>query len=415
MLAPLLDAIEELLSGHLPERLGVAVSGGGDSVALLAALVEFSKKNPIDLHVITVDHGLRPETKHEIALVTDLCARWELPHHVEFWTGWKGQGNLQAAARDARYGLIADWAYGNQITHVGLGHTADDQAETFLMRLARGAGVDGLSAMSPRRVQHGITWVRPFLRVERSALRTYLRAARLDWCEDPSNENRDFERIRVRDALTVLGSLGVQTEALVDVAQNMSRAREALDWQTFLAAQDAATLLYGAIAIDLRKFRMLPEEIGRRLMVHAITWIAGTTYPPRRDAIATVMRAVRSASGATLEGCQITVENDVIWVFRELNTLEDVTCEVGDMWDDRWLVTGPEDDPDIEVRALGYEQLSEIPDWRTLGLPRAALAVTPSVWYDDRMIAAPVVRHDPDWVAELDGGQDAFFAALLSH
>lgn len=415
MLAPLLDAIEELLSGHLPERLGVAVSGGGDSVALLAALVEFTKKNTMDLHVITVDHGLRPETKHEIALVTDMCARWELPHHVEFWSGWKGQGNLQAAARDARYGLIADWAYGNQITHVALGHTADDQAETFLMRLARGAGVDGLSAMSPRRVQHGITWVRPFLRIERSALRTYLRASRLDWCEDPSNENRDFERIRVRDALTVLGSLGVQTEALVDVAQNMSRAREALDWQTFLAAQDATTLMYGAIAIDLHKFRMLPAEIARRLIVHAITWIANSTYPPRRDAVATVLRAVRSLSGATLDGCQIAVENDVIWVFRELNALEDVTCEVGDMWDDRWLVTGPEDDPDIEVRALGYEQLSDIPDWRALGAPRAALAVTPSVWYDDRMIAAPVVRHDPEWVAELDGGQDAFFAALLSH
>ena len=415
MLAPLLDAIEELLAGHLPERLGVAVSGGGDSVALLAALVEFTKKNTMDLHVITVDHGLRPETKHEIALVTDMCARWELPHHVEFWSGWKGQGNLQAAARDARYGLIADWAYGNQITHVALGHTADDQAETFLMRLARGAGVDGLSAMSPRRVQHGITWVRPFLRIERSALRTYLRASRLDWCEDPSNENRDFERIRVRDALTVLGSLGVQTEALVDVAQNMSRAREALDWQTFLAAQDATTLMYGAIAIDLHKFRMLPAEIARRLIVHAITWIANSTYPPRRDAVATVLRAVRSLSGATLDGCQIAVENDVIWVFRELNALEDVTCEVGDMWDDRWLVTGPEDDPDIEVRALGYEQLSDIPDWRALGAPRAALAVTPSVWYDDRMIAAPVVRHDPEWVAELDGGQDAFFAALLSH
>lgn len=415
MLAPLLDGIGALFSGQLPDRLGVAVSGGGDSVALLASLVEFTKSNEIDLHVITVDHGLRAETKHEIALVTDLCARWALPHHVEFWTGWAGEGNLQAAARDARYGLIADWAYGNQITHVALGHTADDQAETFLMRLARGAGVDGLSAMSPRRVQHGVTWVRPFLGLERSALRTYLRAAQIDWCEDSSNENRDFERIRVRDALTVLGSLGVQVSTLADVAENMARARDALDWQTFLAAQDATTLVYGAIVIERSKFRMLPEEIGRRLIVHAITWIAQSTYPPRRDGVAQVLTAIRDGSGATLEGCQVVVERDGIWVFRELNALRDVTCEVGDMWDDRWLVTGPEDDPDIEVRALGIEPLSDIPNWRDLGLPRAALAVTPSVWYDDRMIAAPVVQHDPEWVAELDGGQDAFFAALLSH
>ncbi|MEM6371771.1 MAG: tRNA lysidine(34) synthetase TilS [Pseudomonadota bacterium] len=415
MLAPLLAAIEELLTGHLPARLGVAVSGGGDSVALLAALVEFTKSNDIDLHVITVDHGLRAEAKVEIALVTDLCARWELPHHVEFWTGWTGEGNLQAAARDARYGLIADWAYGNQISHVALGHTADDQAETFVMRLARGSGVDGLSAMSPRRVQHGITWLRPFLRVERSALRTFLRAAQLDWCEDPSNDDRDFERIRVRDALTVLGTLGVHTETLADVAQNMARAREALDWQTFLAAQDAASLVFGAIAIEFRKFRMFPDEIARRLLVHSIMWIASSTYPPRRDAVAEVMRAVRATRGATLEGCQITVENDMVWVFREYNYVQDVTCEVGDMWDDRWLVTGPEDDPDIEVRALGQEALSEIPNWRALGLPRAVLAVTPSVWYDNRIVAAPLVQNDPEWLAELDGGQDAFFAALLSH
>lgn len=415
MIAPLLAAIEDLLGNHAPTRLGVAVSGGGDSVALLAALVQFCKSRDVELHVITVDHGLRPEAKEEIALITDLCADWNLPHHVEYWTGWEGEGNLQAAARDARYALMADWAYAHQITHIALGHTADDQAETFLMRLARGAGVDGLSGMAARRVLHGITWVRPFLRIERSALRTFLRASRIAWCEDPSNDNRDFERIRVRDALTVLGTLGVQTDTLVDVAHNMSRAREALDWQTFLAAQDAATLSHGAVAMDLRKFRMLPEEIARRLIVHAITWIAQAPYPPRRDAVAQTLSAVRASRGATLSGCQIIVEKNLIWVFREFNAVQDVSCEVGDLWDDRWLVTGPEDDPEIEVRALGTDALAQIKGWRETGLPRAALAVTPAVWYEDRIVAAPVAQPDPEWVAELDGGKDAFFAALLSH
>lgn len=415
MIDPLLAAIEELLGRQVPARLGVAVSGGGDSVALLATLVQFCKTHDTELHVITIDHGLRPETKDEIALITDLCADWNLPHHVEYWTGWKGEGNLQAAARDARYALMADWAYAHQITHIALGHTADDQAETFLMRLARGAGVDGLSAMAARRVQHGITWVRPFLRIERSALRTFLRASRIEWCEDPSNDNRDFERIRVRDALTVLGTLGVQTDTLVDVAHNMSRAREALDWQTFLAAQDAATLSHGAVAMDLRKFRMLPEEIARRLMVHAISWVVASPYPPRRDAVAQTLSAVRASRGATLGGCQISVEQNIIWVFREMKAVQDISCEVGDLWDDRWLVTGPEDDPEIEVRVLGLELLSQIEGWRETGVPRAALAVTPAVWYEDRIIAAPVAKPDPEWRAELDGGRDAFFAALLSH
>ncbi|WP_299283572.1 tRNA lysidine(34) synthetase TilS [uncultured Tateyamaria sp.] len=415
MLAPLLEAIAEQLSGRPPERLGVAVSGGGDSVALLAALVEHVKGTGTELSVITVNHGLRPEAKEEVALVTDLCARWNLSHHVEYWKGWSGEGNLQSTARDARYELMADWAYGNGVTHIALGHTADDQAETFIMRLARGAGVDGLSAMAPRRVRYGVTWVRPFLRIERSALRTYLTAAQLSWCEDPSNENPDFERVRVRDALTVLGSLGVHTDTLVDVAHNMSQAREALDWQTFLAARETATIRHGVVAMDLRSFRMLPDEIRRRLLIHAVRWTSGSAYAPRRAAVAHALAAVRASETVTLDGCQITVENDIVWVFRELNAVKDFVSEVGDLWDDRWLVSGPEDDPDIEVRALGYDALSEVEGWRDLGLPRAAMAAMPSVWYDQTLMAVPVTGVDPDWTAELDNGQDAFFAALLSH
>jgi len=384
-------------------------------VALLATTVEFAREHSIDLHVITVDHGLRAEAKDEIALVTDLCATWDLPHHVEYWKGWSGAGNLQSEARDARYELMADWAYANDVSHVLLGHTADDQAETFIMRLARGAGVDGLSAMVPRRVRHGITWVRPFLRIERSALRTYLRAAQLDWCEDPSNDNRDFERIRVRDALTVLGSLGVHTDTLVDVAHNMSQARDALDWQTFLAAREVAQVVRGVVAFDLRKFRMQPAEIGRRLLLHALSWTSNAPYPPRRDAVARTLTAIRAGDGATLDGCQIIVENDVVWVVRELNAVKDVSCEVGDLWDDRWLITGPEDDPDLQVAALGYDALPSVEGWRDAGLPRAAAAASPAVWYEGKLVAAPIVGDDPEWVAELEGGKDAFFAALLSH
>ncbi|KIC51189.1 hypothetical protein RA29_04850 [Tateyamaria sp. ANG-S1] len=415
MLAPLIAAIEAQMGSAPPAKLGVAVSGGGDSVALTATLVHYCRDNDVELHVITVDHGLREEAKDEIALVTDLCSRWNLPHHVEYWTGWDGQGNLQAAARDARYELIADWAYANRIGTVALGHTADDQAETFLMRLARGAGVDGLSAMAARRVRHGITWVRPFLGIERSALRNYLRASQIAWSEDPSNQSRQFERVRVRDALTILGTLGIRAETLVEVADHMARSREALDWQTFLAAQDMAQVIHGVIAIDLAKFRLLPQEIARRLMVHTLGWTSQHAYPPRKEPVARAIAAVRTGQSATLDGCQVSVENGMIWVFRELNAVKDMVCEVGDMWDDRWLITGPEDDPDLEVRPLGYEALAGIDGWREIGLPRAALAASPAVWYNDELVAAPFVGFDDEWTAELDGGKDAFFAALLSH
>lgn len=408
-------AINDMLGPQPPAKMGVAVSGGGDSIALLSVMADVAKSRDIELLAITVDHGLRPGTVSEVKLVTGLCQSLNLSHHVEYWTGWDGSGNLQARAREGRYELMADWAYANQISHIALGHTADDQAETVLMRLSRMAGVDGLSGMSAKRIRHGITWVRPFLNIRRATLRTYLDQKGLRWAEDPSNDDTRFDRVRARQALGVLEDLGIGVDTLVQTAQQMSQARDALDWQTFLAAQALVQIHCGAVALDLQQFRTQPAEIRRRLLVHSLMWLSGHDYPPRRDAVLGALEAIQAEQGFTLDGCQITSGKGLAWVHRELNALTDVVAEVGDSWDDRWTVTGPEDAPEIEVRALGAEILPSLEGWRDAGLPRAAIAVTPGVWYEDRLIAAPIAKPDDQWQAELDGGADAYFAALLSH
>lgn len=415
MTATLIESVGSVLGHTPPQRLGVAVSGGGDSVALLAVLAAYARAHDIELHVVTVDHGIRPEAKQEISFVRDLCARWDLPHHVEYWTGWNEQGNFQATARDARYALMSDWAHANNISHIALGHTADDQAETFVMRLARGAGVDGLSAMAPRGISRGITWIRPFLQTKRASLRTYLRSEQLTWCEDPSNENRDYERIKVRDGLAVLSTLGVTIDGLVQVTQNMAKAREALNWQTFIAARDVVKLREGVVMMNKRQFQTQPEEIGRRLLVHSIQWITGSVYGPRGPTVSRTLKSVRAGQTATLDGCQVSTTGGLVWIFREHNAVRDTTCEVGQTWDDRWTIDGPDDDPELQVRALGFDGLNHVEGWRDIGLPRAALASTPSVWYNDELVAAPIARPDAEWTAVLEDGADTYFAALLSH
>ncbi|WP_223420738.1 tRNA lysidine(34) synthetase TilS [Tateyamaria pelophila] len=402
--------------GHAPpKRLGVAVSGGGDSVALLSVLVAYARDHDIELHVITIDHGVRPEAAREIAFVRDLCAKWNLSHDVAHWTEWDEQGNFQAAARAARYALMADWARDRKIAHIALGHTADDQAETFLMRLARSAGVDGLSAMAPRRISHAVTWIRPFLQTDRATLRAHLKASQLQWCEDPSNENRDYQRIKARDALKVLNTLGISVESLGQVTQNMARARDALMWQTFIATRDMVKIRHGVIAIDIRGFLAQPEEIGRRLLTHSVQWVSGSVYGPRGPAIARALASVRAGATTTLDRCQVMTKNGVVWVFREYNAVRDTVCAITQNWDDRWRVTGPQEGRALEVRALGFEALNRFEDWRGIGLPRAALASSPSVWYKEELIAAPIVMPDAEWKAELEYGVDTYFAALLSH
>ena len=158
--------------------LGVAVSGGGDTMALLVMLLALEPR-PV-LHVATVDHGLRVASRSEAEGVAAFCAARGIAHATLRWDDWDQSGNLQDAARRARYRLLSARARGLRIADVALGHTGDDNAETFLMGLARGAGLDGLSGMRRRFVRGGVTFHRPLLDMRRDALRDMLRAAARD-------------------------------------------------------------------------------------------------------------------------------------------------------------------------------------------------------------------------------------------
>ncbi|MCV3272890.1 tRNA lysidine(34) synthetase TilS [Roseobacter sinensis] len=400
---------------HPPAALGVAVSGGGDSVALLHLLNDVAQMHGILLHAITVDHGLRPEAKHEADTVSALCQTMRVPHTIVRWSGWDRQGNLQKEARDARYRLIADWARDHDISTVALGHTLDDQAETVLMRLARGAGVDGLSAMAPRRLANGVTWIRPLLDFTRAELREDLRGRGATWIEDPSNQDTRFDRIRAREALEALGPLGLDARALGQVAFNMARARDALNWQAFLEARRIARVDAGAVRIDWRSYRTLPDETARRILLSAIGWISGSGYAPRRRPVLGLIEALKQGTGGTVDGCQAWRDRDTLWVFREYQPVRALKCRVDARWDDRWVLKGGLPDEQLHLGALGDAGLAQLRDWRTAGLPRDVLRVTPAVWRDQELVAAPMAGHRNGWHASIDGGEEAFFAALLSH
>jgi tRNA(Ile)-lysidine synthase len=415
MIKTLLESVRFELGEIPPRRLGVAVSGGGDSIALLSVLTKYAQLQDIDLHVVTVDHGLRPEAEEEISFVADLCAHWHLPHYVLHWDNWNGKGNLLAEARNARYTLITKWASSNMISQVVLGHTSDDQAETFIMRLVRGAGVDGLSAMASKTIYRDIIWVRPFLQITRESLRTYLRTEGLSWREDPSNENRDYQRIRVRDALTIFADLGLSVDNLVQVTMKMADAKKALNWQVSIAARDMVTICGGAVVIDHCQFQAQPYEIKRRLLAHSIQWSAGNVYSPRGPAVFRVMQFMQAKQTSTLNGCQILTKDDLIYIFREYNAVRDISCATNQIWDKRWMVFGSDDNPSLFVRALGFSGIRQTKNWRDIGLPRAALLSTPSVWCEGDLLAAPIVLPDEKWTAFLQKGEENYFAALLSH
>jgi len=398
-------------SAEAPKVVGVAVSGGGDSVALLHLMAGVAPDLGHAVRAVTVDHGLRPESAAEAAAVADLCCRLAVPHTTLRWNRNPSAGNLPDQARRARYDLIAGWAASQGIGQVAVGHTADDQAETVLMGLARTAGLDGLCGMRPWWNDRGLRWVRPLLTERRAALRDYLIRHAITWVDDPTNDDDHYARIRARKALPVLARLGITVDGLATVAANLASARQAVVAALGDAVAQVAQENAGSVAINRPGLHALPPEIARRLLIAALRWVGGADYVPRAAAIDRVLAAITEGRDATLAGCRLRVAATSVHILREPKAIAGLLSPTDQCWDNRWQLDGPHDVA-LHVRALGPDGLRSCKDWRATGLSRDILLVTPAVWQADTLISAPLAGMPTGWKARIVAGFGTF---VLSH
>ena len=376
--------------------LAVAVSGGGDSVALLHLLHGLGR---FDLRVVTVDHQLRKESMAEAAGVRLMAHDLGLPHVTLMWETPPKRA-IQDAARRARRQLISEWAAETGITHVALGHTADDQAETFLLRLARGSGVEGLSAMDTVIADRGLFWVRPMLHTRRAALRDYLTGKGVDWVDDPSNEDAKFDRIKMRQAVGALADAGISVPKIAKTTKRLRSARAVLFTATRDLARAAARLgPTGEIRIDAARLSGAQETMQLRLLSEAIRFVAGSYYAPRAHAVTEILAGLKAGQfpGASLGGCLLRQDGTDLVIRREPGRTGGA-AGIGALWDERWMVKGPED-PGLRVDALGAG-ISACPDWRETGHDRESLLTTPAVWRGDTVISAPLAGLEAGFHAE---------------
>jgi len=398
----------------VPGVIGVAVSGGSDSLALLYLLHDWQRDGGLDVRAATVDHGLRAEAAAEAAEVARVCAGLGVAHDTLTWRGHDGAGNLADRARRARYALLADWARGHGIADIALGHTEDDLAETFLMRLARGAGVDGLAAMRDRWLQAGVTFHRPLLGQGREHLRDVLRAWGVAWVDDPTNSDAAYERARTRAALAALAPLGIDAGALAATARKMAGVRTALYHQAHGLAQDHVRIDAGDVVIARGALREMPDEVARRILQTALRWINGAEYPPRGPAMTQFLAAARGGEAMTLQGCYMQAQGDMLRIAREYNAVAGLRVPQGQVWDGRWCIDG-QAVAEAEVAALGPEGLRACPDWRAGGLPHGAAMASPALWRGEELLAAPLAGWPNGYALRLIRDGASYFDALLSH
>lgn len=248
------------------ETVLLAVSGGPDSTALLAAAAAIGPTQRIQ--VATVDHGLRVESPEEARVVAALSARFDLPHRTLPWFGAKPERGIQAAARTARYDLLARHAAAIGAACVLTAHTRDDQAETVLLRLIAGSGPMGLAGMrAERKLSGGIRLARPFLGVPKADLIAYCEARALDYVRDPSNRDPRFARVRLRSLTDVLDAEGLTAERLCRLAERCARDGAALDSASEAAFATALRpAAGGGILLDGTHLRSLPDALVLRVV-----------------------------------------------------------------------------------------------------------------------------------------------------
>jgi tRNA(Ile)-lysidine synthase len=389
-----------LVSKH-KKRVGVAVSGGSDSMALLHLAVQWARSLGIQVFAATVDHGLRPEAADEAAHVAKVAAGLGVAHETLKWDGWTGVGNLQAAARTARYHLLSNWSARHDLDYILLGHTMDDQAETILMSLARGSGVDGLSGMAE---STKLSFFRPLLGMRRQALCEFLAEGGIDWIDDPSNDDDQFDRVKARQMMPHLAKLGLTMDRLVATAAHMERARISLSQAATDYAKTYVISEGPDLLMPLHALQLDSSDTEGRVLSAAIGWISGAPYRPRYKALCDAASAVLAGQTRTLHGVKLVPEGDYVRLFREFSACEGPVFDIGSdqevVWDTRWRVSYenpvlPFDETSFDwptkltIRALG-DAVSEVKTWRQSGLLRASLIATPAIFDGDRLISAPI-------------------------
>ncbi len=383
--------------------LALAVSGGADSLALMLLAQRWAAglSAPPRFVVYSIDHGLRPEAAAEVAMVLQAAAALGLPARGLAWTGTKPETGVQEAARVARYRLMGAAMAEDGATVLLTAHHLNDQAETVLMRMAHGSGIEGLKGMTATAEIEGVRVHRPLLGVDPAALRAVVDAAGLSPAQDPSNTDTHYERVRWRQALPQLAGLGLDAAALGVFASRMAEADAAIAQMADGCFSEIVRLDgFGAARIELAPFVGLSPAISTRLLGRALNIVGGRQKPRALGQVERLRQTIAEAGlskATTVLGCVIRIKDGAIAVAREPGRSlpsDALLAPHGELvWDQRFRIVNASPEAGLTASVADYLPRHRLEEFLGFKVTAPAEAIR----------TAPIVRDAQGGVLSLGG------------
>jgi tRNA(Ile)-lysidine synthase len=382
-----------------PEKLAVAVSGGADSMCL--AFLSKKLLKDTDIIALIVDHGLRSESAKEAKLVQKRLSRLAITSHILKWSGKKPTSNIQENAREARYDLLTKFCKKNKINCLLTAHNFDDQAETVLMRVYRGSGIDGISGMKAHSSYNSVEILRPLIGIKRTDIESYLKTNKIKWVDDPSNLNERFDRVKIRKLLRSLDDTDVWLERLNLLASNSARSADFINSEvekTFKKFVHIDKL--GFMSLRFTDFNSLHQEIALKILVKILGMFSGNIQQPRLQNLLKLENSIRNNEDCCLSGVEIKHIKDNIYFIREFKAIKSKV--INGIWDNRFKVSNQ---PVKALGADGWKQIKSLVEVKDCPHIKVIYSL-PAVIKNDRIIFVPFILKShtpftiiPTWVS----------------
>ncbi len=399
---PLTDSrICGLFSSYINhDRIALAVSGGRDSMALMYLVYRWKAHLAlnIEIEVLTVNHNLRKAAEDECGFVQKIAKNYGFKHKVLIWEHEHVETSIQEKARKARYQLMLDYVREENIDTILTAHTSDDNIETFIMRLAKGSGLNGLKSINEIRHEDRIQIQRPLLSLSRSLTTEILRSTGNEWVDDPTNDDERFERVKIRNNISLLSSFNISSDNLTKTIQRLARAHESISFFTNLVSEELVELSeLGHANVNFDKLRYYPKEIILRVFAKALTDVNGGNVS-LSSLEAVFAELIKTERSKTLNGCQIIPQKNKYVIVRENRGISPVEIKINERisWDGRFDVYLKScDKTNIVIDQIGNaDDLRKMIDGTAFqSVPNYVLRTLPGGFIKDKLVLLPNIHN----------------------